>query len=83
MNKTVDVNPVIDGTTQGSGQSGFTFDVYVDGALSSDNVQDYYTTAFPYGKKIKVVANSVSGYSIISSGVEETVTTNKSYSVPV
>lgn len=83
LNKTVDINPVIDGTTYGSGKSGFTFDVYVGGSLTDNDVTDYYTTSFPYNKQIKIVANAVSGYTIVNGGTTETVTANKSYSLPV
>ena len=83
MNKTVDINPIIDGTTYGSGKSGFTFDVYVGGSLTNNDVTDYYTTSFPYNKQIKIVANAVSGYTIVNGGTTETVTANKSYSLPV
>ena len=66
--KTVDVNPVIDGVQQNSGVSGFTFDVYQDGSLIADNVQDYYNASFTLGSTIRVQANDVSGYTIINGG---------------
>lgn len=66
--KTVDVNPVIDGVQQNSGVSGFTFDVYQNGSLIADNVQDYYNSSFTLGSTIRVQANDVSGYTIINGG---------------
>lgn len=66
--KTVDVNPVIDGVQQNSGVSGFTFDVYQNGSLIADNVQDYYNASFTLGSTIRVQANDVSGYTIINGG---------------
>lgn len=64
---TVDVNPIINGTTYNSGLSGYTFDVWVNDVLVADNVIDWCTIQ-TYGTKVRIVANSVNGYNIISGG---------------
>ena len=69
----VDVNPIINGTTYGSGLSGFTFDVYINGKLDADNVTDYYKQWIA-GTKVQVVANGRTGYSV--SDGNKTLTVN-------
>ena len=58
----VDVNPVIDGTTYGSGLSGYTFDVWVNGTLVADDVTDWCQNV-AYGSKVRVKTNSLTGRS--------------------
>lgn len=58
----LDVNQIIGGETFMSGKSGFTFDVYLDGACVADNVIDYCTT-LPGGTSYKITdIKSASGY---------------------
>ena len=58
----IDVNQIIGGETFMSGKSGFTFDVYLDGACVADNVTDYCTT-LPGGTSYKITdIKSASGY---------------------
>ena len=59
---TVDVNPVINGTTYKSGVDGFTFNVYLNDTLVSSNVKDYYNTSVPYGTKVEVKTNAIDKY---------------------
>ncbi|MBQ7140906.1 MAG: InlB B-repeat-containing protein [Bacilli bacterium] len=58
----VDVNPVIDGTTYGSGLSGYTFDVWVNGTLVADDVIDWCQNV-SYGNTVRVKTNSLTGRS--------------------
>lgn len=69
---TVDVNPVVSGTTYANGFRGFKFDVYLNGSLSRSNVLDYYNEAVPYGTVVKVVPKNRSG--CYSSTIEKVVT---------
>ena len=71
---TVDVNPVVSGVTYANGMRGFTFNVYLNGALARENVLDYYNEAVPYGTVVKIVPKNRSG--CYSSTVEKTVTSN-------
>lgn len=57
---TVDINPVIDGTTYSSGLAGFTFDVWIDGNLVGDDVIDWYQSV-NYGSTLRVKTNSATG----------------------
>ena len=71
---TVDVNPIVSGTTYSTGMRGFTFDVYLNGILTRSNVLDYYNEAVPYGTVVKVVPKNRSG--CYSSTIERTITSN-------
>lgn len=72
---TVDVNPIISGTTYSSGKSGFTFNVYINGELKASNVIDWCNEV-NYGSTVRVVANSKNGYSLSNNDVTATVGTN-------
>ena len=71
---TVDVNTVINGTTYSNGNSGFTFDVYLDGTLYKQNVIDF-AESINYGTVVKVVPHAVTNYSNIQTYIEKTVGT--------
>ena len=67
---TVDVNPVIDGTTYTTGLDGYTFDVWVDGNLVADDVIDW-CQSISYGSTVRVKANGLTG---ISTSFDKTIT---------
>lgn len=60
---TVDVNPTIQGINYSAGRDGFTFNVYLDGAIVANGAKDYYQTV-AVDTKVQVVANEVSGYTL-------------------
>ena len=57
----IDTNPMINGTIYYSGKSGFKYNVYINGSLQKQNVEDYWAEV-PYGGTLKLVPNSVAGY---------------------
>jgi len=77
---TVDVNPVIDGTTHNSGLSGFTFDVYLNGTLVADDVTDYYNSSVDAGATVRVVSNAKTNYDRSSSDQTKTINSNTTFS---
>lgn len=72
---TVDVNPIIDGTTHGGGKDGFTFSVWVDGTKKATNVTDWCTSV-NYGSSVRVVGNSKDGYNRYNYDITKTVGTS-------
>lgn len=73
---TVDVNPIIQGTTYGGGLASFTFDVYVDGVLKANDVTDW-AQGVNYGSTVRVIANGRAGYNITANG-DQTATVGTS-----
>lgn len=60
----VDLNPVINGTQQYNGLSGFLCDIYVDGNLVASQVQDWYQRV-PYNAYVKIVpVTNTSNYNV-------------------
>ena len=90
---TVDVNPMLNGDAGGGvGYSGFSFDVYIDGTLVADNVQDWASWDqglsatdggyLRYGQVVRVVGNSVSGYTLSNGDTSYTITSTTTISAP-
>lgn len=67
---TIDVNPIIDGTTYTTGVNGYTFDVWVDGTQVADDVIDW-CQSISYGSTVRVKTNSLTG---ISTSFDKTIT---------
>ena len=88
---TVDINSVLNGEAYGYGHAGFTFDVYIDGVLVADDVEDWASWAhgssitdgyLRYGQKIRIVGNNVAGYTMTDSDVSRTITSETVLTVP-
>lgn len=71
----VDVNANISGSVEGTGRSGFTFDVYVNNNLVANDVIDWAQNV-EYGSTVRVVANDKNGYTMANQDVSGTVGTN-------
>ncbi len=71
----VDVNPIISNTTHSTGRECFTFDVYIDDVLIANDVTDWNQNV-TYSSKVRVVANSKSGYTLSNQDNTEIVGTN-------
>lgn len=69
----VDVNPVIDGTTYATGKTGYTFSVYNGNTLVVSNVTDYATSSATAGDTYRVVANDVTGWTLTNGDTSKTV----------
>ena len=65
-NYSIDTNPVINGKVYGAGLSGFTYNVYVNGSLVAQNVEDYWASV-PYGGTLRLVPNAKTGYNTTES----------------
>ena len=63
---TVDVNSIIQNTTYGSGLSGFTFSVWINGNQVANQVIDYYNDSVEYGSSVRVYVYDRTGYNVIS-----------------
>ena len=59
---TVDVNPVIEGTTYNSGVAGYTFDVWVNDILVADDVIDWCQSV-AFGNTVRIKTNAITGRS--------------------
>lgn len=69
------ISPSVNGTKKSNGHSGFTFDVYINNVLVADDVITY-NTKLDYNTAVKVVLNTVTNYSTITSTIEETITSD-------
>lgn len=58
---TVDVNPVLDGNQSNTGFGGYTFDVYINGTIVADDVQDW-CQGVQYGSTVAVYVNGKTGH---------------------
>lgn len=75
----IDTNPVIDGKQHNSGLSGFTYNVYVDNVQTATNKKDWWQEV-EYGQVLKLVPNSVTGYT--GETVTKTITDGTAVSGP-
>lgn len=62
----VDVNSTIQNTTYGSGLSGYTFSVWINGVQVADRVIDYYNDSVDYGSNVRVYVYDRTGYNVTS-----------------
>lgn len=62
----VDVNSIIQNTTYGSGLSGYTFSVWINGIQVADRVIDYYNDSVDYGSNVRVYVYDRTGYNVTS-----------------